>query len=233
MRKTSTLTLTLACLASAATAGPNADARLVLHAIPHAAANTCQTPAQTGYDDCTAETVTQVDAGAEVDIYVFLQGYGGASGMQVSFVWDPGWILIEWVGLCVSGQIDAEVPSASGDNYSNQFVCRSSGTLLPLGRLHMIAGPIGTALTVGDHGSGLTGVADCEGIELDAFGPGERGSVVVGAPGANPCNPTAIVPSTWGRIKATLGGPRRRAPHPGMKKALLDGNAPFKPTTAR
>lgn len=186
---------------AAATAGPNAEARLLLHAVPHDPSNTCQTPAMQGYDDCTTETVTQVMPGADVDVYVFLENHTNASGIQVSFVWDASWTFIEWSGLCLQGQIDAEVPATSGDNYSNQFSCQTGG-LAPLGRLHMTAGNAGTTLSVGDHGSGLTGVADCLGVELDGFEAGQRGVIAAGIPGTNPCNLTPVAATTWSRLKA-------------------------------
>jgi hypothetical protein len=191
-------------------AGPNPDARLVLHLVPTEPGNGCETPQASGYDDCTEETVTQALPGQAIDIYLYLVDYTLTSGVQMRLIWDESWTLLGWTSTCIPGQRDGEVPEESGDNYSTAFLpCQGGGELLPLGFLRFVAGNAGTSLRIGEHDSPVgTVIADCPGTEdFDAIVTDHRGSIGVAVPGVNPCNLSPITPLNWGAIKQHWSAP--------------------------
>lgn len=207
------LLLTVLLAAGPAAAGPNPDARIVLHLIGSAPDNECETPQAAGYDDCATETVTRALAGAAIDVYVYLERYSSTSGVQMQFAWDPSWTFLGWTSNCLPGQLDGEVPETSGDNYSTQFLpCASGGALAPLGWLRFIAGAPESFLTVGEHDSKPgTVIADCEGREHDPIPVDHRGSVGVETAGRNPCRLSPVEAASWGAVKQRFAGRERAA----------------------
>ncbi len=179
----------LLCLPGFARSAANGDARIVLHAVPHAPSNTCSTPVDAGLDCDSVRPTTSVAASADVEVYVYIQNFDAVAAAQMAFDWDPSWIFLYWAGGCQSNEVLGQTaPTSSGDSYIAAFDAVTSGEMMPLGRLRFSSsGNGGTALTVVETWApGGTAILDDQ-AGLAAIPVERRGRVDVGGPGFNSC----------------------------------------------
>jgi hypothetical protein len=149
-----------------------------------------------------------VSPSSSTTVYLMAFNYSALAGLQTAFTWDPSWILLGTMFECLPGQLNTNVPTAPGGatsgTISTAFDCTTSGQLLVIGRLSMIAGPSGCLSQVQSTYPNGTHVLDCA-LQIDEIPePARLGKVCVGPGGIHACytlNPAQ--PATWGQIKAT------------------------------
>ena len=179
----------VALSASQAGASPNADVRIVLHAQPANAQNTCTTPQQAlGLNCDSVRPTVNVSAGQAIDVYVYLHSYDSIAGAQMAFTWLASWTFQYWVGACPAHELLAvAAPQASGDSYIGAFDVITGGALQPLGRLRFTTGTSGTQFTVTETWApGGTGVIDGQ-LGFSAIPSNHRGVIAVGISGVDAC----------------------------------------------
>jgi hypothetical protein len=179
----------LAFWGSEAVATQNEDARIVVHAQPANAQNTCATPQQVlGLNCDSVRPTVNVGAIQVIDVYVYLHAYDSVAGAQMAFTWPASWGFQYWVGGCQAHEVLAvATPQASGDSYIGAFDVVTGGQLQPLGRLRFTTGTSGTMFTVTETWApGGTGVINGQ-MELSAIPSNHRGVIAVGTSGIDAC----------------------------------------------
>jgi hypothetical protein len=194
---------------ASAYAGANPNFTLPLHA------KVSQFEPCTGYlpVDCMGVRPTvQVESGQPVTIFLFVANYTQIAGLQTAFEVDPSWTYAFGLWDCTpTGFFDVSPFPPFGPTHgtlSGAFLCVTSGSLLPIGRMFFVAGTgcVGQVESSFPHG---IHAMDCQ-QEYDRIlpdEPGQRarlGKVCVGPGGHDPCaEATTVAAATWGRIKAT------------------------------
>ncbi len=170
---------------------PNADTRIVLHAVSYDPASTCETPQLQGLDCATQTATTTVDSAALVIVYVYLIDYEAVTGIQLRLSWDPSWTCYGWIGSCRSGAIEVVTPCTGNGNYAVAFNPLRGGDLAPIGRLLIRAGNPGTMLTIAEAEFPLgTHVITAGGNMPTPIPQDQRGAIGVEVPGIDTCQPS-------------------------------------------
>jgi hypothetical protein len=201
------------CLATVAQA--NSNFTVVLHArVP--AAGTCTV---TGIFDCTTiRPTTMVAANTEFRLYIAVQNYSSLGAMQTALAWPGDWMSTPsgeppiTFGCRGTTQAYAHEPVNPGGpldgTLATAFDCFTGPGVGMIGRIDFLSGAGGCLTQVNPtQGSGRVEVLDCQNnsTTLDAnTQPGSLrvGSICVGTPGRDACDPVvAVEPTTWGKIK--------------------------------
>jgi PKD repeat protein len=159
--------------------------------------------------DCLGNRPTvNIPPNSQVTVYLMAFSYTALAGVQTAFDWDPSWILLGALFDCVPGQLTAVVPVPPGGptagTVATAFDCVTSGNLLVVGRLLMMAGPSGCVSQVQSTYPGGIMVVDCS-LGTDHIANEQRlGSICVASGGHDACDiPIPVRPATWGQVKAT------------------------------
>jgi hypothetical protein len=190
---------------------------VVLHARTPGGFGTCT---EAGLPDCkTIRPTTQVAAGADFRLYIFVNNYVGTlAAMQTAFEWPGDWLLDPdgkdpvTIG-CQMHQIQLEPSNPGGPvngTYVTAFDCIQGPSLAPITRMDFRAGMGGCLRQINPLGNQQVQIVDCPGNSyfIDPSDPVQQrrlGSICVGTPGHDACDvlTTPVEPATWGRIKAT------------------------------
>lgn len=194
----SRLLLVVSVLGSSVVAGAatatNDTVVLVTHAIPFLPGGTCSTPETQGFDCETQGATVSVDPATDVEVYVYAFAADSLAAVAVRFDWDSSWSFTSWQSGCQTNEIAVMTPSASGDSFVAAFDCNGTSGLVPLGRLRMVSGSVGTFLTLGQAaGPDGTAVVSCAGA-VSAVPSSRWGSIGVSIEGLDACD---AVPG-WG-----------------------------------
>lgn len=192
-----------AVVSQAATAGPNANTTLVLHAV------------QTDFGICEIDDPCEPAPGQPLieihapgewhTIYMLARNYDNFACLQCAFAWPSDWTLIFHLEGCLPGQLGSDVGPTGSGPLNGAFAacsnCITGGASAVVSRLYMIPGTgclelIEPAYPFGTH------VESCQ-QEIDPIPEVNRGRVCVGPGGINTCEPTPVPveSSTWGNIK--------------------------------
>jgi hypothetical protein len=167
----------------------NADARIVLHAQPYSAGNTCSTPQQSlGLNCDSVRPAVTVTPGQAVEVYVYFHSYDSIAAAQMAFTWHSSWTFVYWIGACQAHELLAvPTPQASGDSYIGAFDPITGGLLQPLGRMRFVVGNAGTQFTITETWApGGTGVIDYQ-LAFSPIPVINRGVIAVSSPGVDAC----------------------------------------------
>jgi hypothetical protein len=180
------------------------ETKIVLHAIPHEDRVHCYIPEEMGYRDPATQTVTTVDSGEDVDVFLYLLDYELAAGAAFQLVWPADWIYYGWSGDCMGHQITITDFTGSSIHIGTVFDPVTGGNMAPLGYAGFTTGAGGEVHLDGtwmcpNTGGGLCYINEFEELPLAI---GNAGRVAVGDDGYNPAAPLAVATSTWGTIKS-------------------------------
>lgn len=215
--------LLVLCFGSISESEANENFTIVLHARTPGGTGacsasdlpTCPPPGEPGI-----RPTTQVAAGASFCLYIFVNNYTDIQALETAFAWPADWKADpdgkdpSFIG-CRSNEIVVAEPRNPGGSTSGilatAFDCVTGPELCLLGHVDFVAGQSGCLTQVNSPVGDREGVAlhDCQNqtVLIDArWGAGQirLGSICVGHPGQDACNPlTPVEPSTWGRIKAS------------------------------
>ncbi len=173
-------------------AGQNTDMKCAVHVEAHNAKRSCG--ALPVIEDCTQIQTTYGDYNFDA-MPVFFDLYG-ITGAEYSLNW-PAWAYsAAWTG-CSDFTIGGI--TWPGDNISQTWTeCQIQYAVI-CGWAWIYADGAGT-ICMGPHGeSGFIGCTDCNFEEEEPVRIFCAG--VFGASGDDPCEPTAVEPTTWGSIK--------------------------------
>jgi hypothetical protein len=204
------------CLASVAEANQNFT--VVLHARIPSGTGTCTVA---GLPDCLPppggiDPVTLVVPG-EFRLFIFVNNYSELLAFQTAFAWPADWMSTPigeppiTFGCRGTTQAYAHEPVNPGGptdgTLATAFDCFTGPGLAAIGRIDFLAGAAGCLTQVNpEQGSMKVEVLDCSNgsTTIDAStveGQLRLGSICVGAPGVNACQPLPVEPATWGKIK--------------------------------
>jgi hypothetical protein len=194
------------CAAVLALAPPaRADVQIILHAIDHPDRVHCYLPVELGYRDPVVQTRTAVEPHSEIDVFVYLRGYGQASGAGVRLVWPADWEYFGWVGDCLPpAQITIADFQGNSIDLATAFDDRTGEDLLPLGFASFRTGASGEVMVLGTRYC----IVDAAACYVSQFAEYPiplpmLGRVAAGGPGYNPAAVFPVEESTWGSIKAS------------------------------
>jgi hypothetical protein len=185
------LALTLV-LSAVVVAGQNPNVKAVVHVEMHGTKRACATlPVFTG----CAEFVTTYATYAFDAMPIFFDLYG-ITGAEYSLTW-PGASSAAWTS-CADFAIGGI--TFSGDPVSQTWTLCQIQYAVVCGWAWIFAGGPGQICMIPHRDSGFLGVTDCEFITDVPVGVFCAGTL--GEQGDDPCEPTAVEPTTWGGIKS-------------------------------
>ncbi len=192
-RKGWPLALPAACLlVSAAFAQPdglpqNCNVTLVLHAVSR------------DIEDCNIDAcppTTEVGPGDTVRIYLIARHYDNFFAVQTAFSWPESWVLLGQSWSCQAGQIVVAAPGPHGGTLATAFPCLRGPGSAAIGWLDFAVGGFasGGCLVQTEPGEPFgTHVVNCESephFRLNGHvSPADRGSICLGGPGIDSCEP--------------------------------------------
>jgi hypothetical protein len=204
------------CLATVAEA--NSQFTSVLHARVPAGIGACT---QAGLPTCLAGSrpVTQLAAGADFRLYLFVNNYTQIQAMQTGFAWPADWSVDPdgeppVVFGCRTNQLNASEPANPGGpqagTLATAFDCFQGPALCLVARIDFLAGAGGCLNQINPaQGTARVEILDCSNVSTvidanDPIGGMRLGSICVGTPGRDACDPvTPVQATTWGSIKAS------------------------------